>query len=57
MYVIWNLSRRAYVARQGARSSFTPNLQNARTFATREAAERECCGDERVRSVSDIMES
>lgn len=43
----------AYVAPPGRPSSYTNKLQNARVFATREAAERECCpGNERVVEVS-----
>jgi hypothetical protein len=39
----------AYVAPAGSRSSYTRELQHARTFATREAAERDRCpGNERV---------
>ena len=41
----------AYVAPSGQRSSYTPFLQRARTWATREAAEAECCGNERVVAV------
>lgn len=41
-----------YVARSGSASSYTPYLQRARVFTTREAAERERCpGNERVVSI------
>jgi hypothetical protein len=33
----------AYVAPAGSQSSYTKHLDRARTFATREAAERERC--------------
>lgn len=48
MFVIWNTTQHAYVNRPGQRSSYTKRKAFARRFATREAAERECCGDERV---------
>jgi len=38
----------AYVAPSGSSASYTRALQNARTFPTREAAERERCGNERI---------
>ena len=37
-----------YVSPAGSRSSYTNKLQEARRFPTREAADRECCGNERV---------
>jgi hypothetical protein len=55
MYVIWNTTRRAYVARPGSAKSFTRNLQKARTFASLAAARSDCCGDERPVSVADAM--
>ena len=45
----------AYVARQGSKSSYTRNLQHARPFNSKEAAEKECCGNERVRSLEDCI--
>jgi hypothetical protein len=54
MYVIRNSNGR-YVANPGMRSSFTPFLENARKFSTREAAQRECCGNETVLSISEIL--
>lgn len=38
----------AYVAPPGQAHSYTRQLQNARTFDNREAAEREKCGNERI---------
>lgn len=47
----------AYVARPGSASSYTPYLQRARVFSTREAAERERCpGNERVSTVAEEMD-
>ena len=46
----------AYAAPPGQRSSYTPYLQRARTWFTREAAEDECCpGNERVASVDEEL--
>lgn len=36
-------------------SSFTPDITQARTFATREQAQREACENESVRSVDDLL--
>lgn len=46
----------AYVARPGSPASYTTRLQDAQTFATREAAERARCQEnERVASVEEAM--
>jgi hypothetical protein len=45
-YVIKNGHR--YVTPPGSYRSYTPYLQNARKFDTREQAEREACGNESV---------
>jgi hypothetical protein len=50
-FVIWNLSQRKYVAPLGLKSSYTQFIHKARTFPTRQAAEADCCGDERVREI------
>lgn len=56
MYVIMR-SDGAFVAPSGSRSSYVRCLQYARTFATREAAQRECCpGNETVRAVADFFQ-
>ena len=48
----------AFVAPSGSRGSYTLALQHARTFATREAAERELCPDnENIVPVDSIMRS
>jgi hypothetical protein len=44
----------AYVAKAGGRS-YTTKLQHARTWATRPAAERECCANESVSTVEHEM--
>jgi hypothetical protein len=45
-----------YVARPGSARSYTPYLQKARLFPTREAAERERCPEnEAVLSVEEAM--
>jgi hypothetical protein len=56
MYVIFNLDHGCFVNRPGSACSFTPALQMARVFATRELAEKEHCpGNEVVQDVNDIM--
>jgi len=48
-YVIQRTTDGAYVARPGSRSSYVRELQHARVFLSREAAERERCpGNERI---------
>lgn len=55
MYVIQR-DDGAFVSRPGSDHSYTRLLQQARTFATRDAAERERCpGNERVLSVEQAM--
>jgi hypothetical protein len=39
---------KAYVAVSGSENSYTMKLQEARVFATREAAQAETCGNETV---------
>lgn len=47
-YVLWNTTKRQFVAYPGLKSSFTPDVRKARTFETRKEAEANACGDERV---------
>ncbi len=48
-YVIKRLDQgRGYVSTPGSASSYTRDLRRARTWPTRETAERECCGNEIV---------
>jgi hypothetical protein len=55
MYVIQR-NDGAFVAPSGSRSSYVRNLQDARTFSTKESAERELCPEnERIASVDDVM--
>jgi hypothetical protein len=45
-----------YVTKPGSDNSYTPNIQNAGLFKTRDAAEREKCVDnEKVVDLSDIF--
>lgn len=55
MYVIIRQEDGAFVAAPGSASSYTKSLQRARTFATREAAQRECCGNESPVAVDQIL--
>lgn len=47
-YVVWNIDEKKYVAERGMESSYTNKLQNARVFQSKEAAQADCCGNERV---------
>lgn len=40
--------RRRYVAESGSVNSYTARRENARRFPSKEAAEREACGNERA---------
>jgi hypothetical protein len=53
-YVIKNSNGR-YVCSPGSPSSFTSNPLKARRFSSREAAERECCGNEHVVNLHDLI--
>jgi hypothetical protein len=55
MFVIWNTTQRAYVAPAGGATSYTRRIEAARKWPTREAADRECCGDERVRDACEVL--
>lgn len=44
-----------YVARPGSAHSYTSKLEEARLFATREAAERDCCGNERIIPLAEVF--
>jgi hypothetical protein len=47
----------AFVAEQGSKSSYTFNLLKARIFSTLEAAQRDCCGNENVVLLADLLRS
>lgn len=53
-YVLVRAEDGKYVARPGARS-YTKALEGAQVFATREQAEAERCGNEMIRSVSELL--
>lgn len=44
-----------YVAQAGSKNSYTSSLENARTFATKEQAEQDKCGNEYIVSVYDLL--
>lgn len=54
---LWILKRDdgAYVRPGGEQSSYSRRLQDAKTFATREEAEREACGNEHAVTVEGEM--
>jgi hypothetical protein len=48
----------AYVARSGSEHSYTRKLEDARTFATRESAERDRCPkNEHIASIGDVLQA
>ena len=47
-YVLKDTRHGNYVARPGSRSSFTPKLQDARVYPTKESAERDRCPESEV---------
>lgn len=55
MYVLIRTSDGAYVAPAGQPASYTRALQLAQTYATREQAERQACGNERAVTVSECF--
>lgn len=54
-YVLIRNEDGAYVAPSGSPSSYTRKLENARTYATREAAEGDACGNERAVNVDTLI--
>lgn len=55
MYVLRNVDNGKYVAPSGSTNSYTERLQNARVFPTREAAQADACGNDRVVAVRDAF--
>lgn len=47
--------RGAFVSRPGYRYSYTRSLRFVRTYETREAAQKDCCGNERVLHITEVM--
>jgi hypothetical protein len=46
----------AYVSRHGSEHSYTRRLEHARTYTTREAAQRDACVEnERVEELTELM--
>lgn len=52
-YILKNIHTGCWVTPSGSARSYTNKLQNARIFHTREAAERERCGNERIQTVEE----
>lgn len=55
-YVIRRNEDGAFVTPPGQPASYTFDLTQARTFATQEAAQRECCGNERPAAVAACLQ-
>lgn len=51
MYVIQRVEDGKYVNQPGSHNSYTRSLSAARIYGTRGDAERDCCGNERVREI------
>lgn len=56
LYVLMRVPDGAYVAPPGSVSSYTKSFASARTFETKDAAEREACGNERAVRVTEILQ-
>lgn len=54
-YVLVNNDNGRYVAPGGQESSYTTKLEHAKTYPTREAAEKDACGNERAVPVDSLM--
>lgn len=52
-YVLQRIDDDAFVMPPGQAYSYTHKLQQARLFPTREAAQQEACGNERVLSLEE----
>lgn len=57
LYVVKRVEDSKYVTTPGSEHSYTPMLQKARTWSSREAAQDNCCGNEVARSVEEEMQS
>ena len=56
-YVIVRNEDGKYVAMPGSKHSYTTRLEFARTFSTREAAQADCCGNERAVPIENLLRS
>lgn len=55
-YVLQRFADHQYVKRPGSGESYTPHLEDARLYPTREMADRDRCKDnERILSLADIL--
>ena len=55
MFAIRNRETGKYVTPAGSERSFCTNLQDARVYTNREAAQRDCCSNEVVLTLSEAM--
>jgi hypothetical protein len=55
MYVIRRKGDGKFVNQPGSQSSYTTNIIRAQKFATKEAAEASCCGNEYAVPVHSLM--
>lgn len=54
-YVIKRTEDGYYVAPSGLEHAYTPRLERARTFSDKAKAQAECCGNEFVANVEDLI--
>lgn len=54
MYILQRNSDGKCVAKPGLHNSYTLNINNIRIFKTREDAERDACGNERVVRIEEL---
>lgn len=54
-YILRRNEDRKYVATPGSRQSYTRNIEKARRFPSRQAAESDACGNESVIDLTDIL--
>ncbi len=55
MFVVQNTETGAYVSRSGSAHSYTRGLETARVWQSEPEARRDCCGNERVIRVTDLV--
>jgi hypothetical protein len=55
MYVLVRTKDSKFVNKAGRKNSYTSNLQNARIFETDKHAEINCCSNEHIIAVANIL--
>lgn len=55
MYLLKRIEDGRFVAKGGREASYTRNIEAVKIFTTREAAEKERCGNEVIVPLEDLM--